>query len=201
MPAIKKIDLSLRISVHGRGPACFVLVTYSSAHQPPNLNRISSLIPASSASHRLGRPSPARKSSFEGGQPCERVQWSKAGGCQPRKAIPDAPSKPKPPNHAMSTPNRTGVRERCRILNSSNPAHVCFKPPTNVMPGPDRASRQHNLKASHPSHHEHPRPDRSTRSVRTCQTTALRIAVFILNIVTLSPSASPTSHARLSPST
>ena len=48
----------------------------------------------------LGTPCP-EKSSFEGGQPCERVQRSKAGGCQPRKAIPDAPSKPKPSPYVM----------------------------------------------------------------------------------------------------
>ena len=47
------------------------------------------------------------KSSFEGGQPCERVQRSKAGGCQPRSAIPNAPSKPKP-SPSTSCPAPTG---------------------------------------------------------------------------------------------
>ena len=42
-----------------------------------------------------------------------RVQRSKAGGCQPRKAIPDAPSKPKPSQSRHARPRRIGVKEPC----------------------------------------------------------------------------------------
>jgi len=63
-----------------------------------------------SSNFRRGTAPPrGDKSSFKGGQPCERVQRSKAGGCQPRKAIPDAPSKPKPSSIRHS---REGGRER-----------------------------------------------------------------------------------------
>src|SRR5690606_36991792 len=69
---------------------------------------------------------------------------------------------------AMSTPDRTGVKETCRILNSSNPAH--FPPPNlpnHVMPGPDRVSSQHDLTGSCETYHEHQCPTSQPARVET----------------------------------
>ena len=68
----------------------------------------------------------------------------------------------------MSTPDRTGVKETCRILNSSNPAH--FPPPNlpnHVMPGPDRVSSQHDLTGSCETYHEHQCPTSQPARVET----------------------------------
>ena len=74
--------------------------------------------------------SPDYESSFEGGQPCERVQRSKAGGCLQRSAL---PLRSKYATSLSGTASNTGQPTRKHVL------------PINIMPGPDRASRQHNL--------------------------------------------------------
>gem|GEM_PF-6880984 len=69
------------------------------------------------------------KSTFEGGQPCERVQRSKAGGCQPRKAILDALSKPNPSQQRHSHKNG---RERSDRRSKSRQQNLKDQLPTGV---------------------------------------------------------------------